>query len=205
VNAMPSRFFVLDGVDGCGKSTQAKALCARLAELRGREPLHVREPGSTSAGERIRALLLEPRVRLGPASQALLLAAARRQTLEELVRPALEAGRDVVCERFHASTFAYQGVAGGLGEERVLEMLHAWADDPSPDLTILLELPLERALERREGGDRFESEDASFQRQVFEGYRRYAELKADAVVVDALGEIDEVTERIWKELERAGL
>ena len=121
------------------------------------------------------------------------------------MRPALEAGRDVVCERFHASTFAYQGVAGGLGEERVLEMLHAWADDPSPDLTILLELPLERALERREGGDRFESEDASFQRQVFEGYRRYAELKADAVVVDALGEIDEVTERIWKELERAGL
>ena len=202
---MPPRFFVLDGVDGCGKSTQAQALCARLEEVRERPPLHVREPGSTRAGERIREVLLDPKVELGTAPQALLLAATRRQTLDELVRPALDDGRDVVCERFHASTFAYQGVAGGLGEERVLEMLRGWADDPSPDLTILLDLPLERALSRREGGDRFESKDEAFQREVFEGYRRYAELVPDTVVVDAVGEIDEVTERIWKEVLRAGL
>jgi len=202
---MGARFYVLDGVDGCGKSTQAKALCARLGEVRKCEPLHLREPGSTPAGERIREVILDAALALGPAPQALLLAAARRQTLDDLVRPAMEAGRDVVMERFHASTFAYQGIAGELGGEFVLEMLGTWAGDPRPDLVLLLDLPLERALARREGGDRFESRDARFQERVFEGYRRYAELVPSAVVVDAVGKVDEVTERIWKEVERAGL
>ena len=199
------RFFVLDGIDGCGKSTQARVLCERLGALSTEPPLHLREPGSTQAGERIRALLLDPEVRLEAAPQALLLAAARRQMLEELVAPALAAGRDVVCERFHASTYAYQGVAGGLGGDAVLELLHRWAGEPAPDLCFVLDLPLPRALERREGGDRFESLDRGFQERVVEGYRRFAELDPRTVVVDASGSSEEVSGRIWKEVQRAGV
>ncbi|MEQ1895423.1 MAG: dTMP kinase, partial [Planctomycetota bacterium] len=127
-----ARFVVLDGLDGCGKSTQAARLAAWLSQRSGREALHLREPGSTAAGERIRALLLEREVGLTPASQVLLFAAARRQMLDELVRPALAAGRSVVCERFHPSTFAYQGTAGGVDEERLLALLLAWAGTPAP-------------------------------------------------------------------------
>ncbi|MAB80670.1 MAG: dTMP kinase [Planctomycetes bacterium] len=202
---MRGRFFVLDGVDGCGKSTQARALCERLARVRPQPPLHLREPGSTPAGERIREVVLDSKLALGAASQALLLAAARRQTLEELVRPALQQGRDVVCERFHPSTYAYQGIAGELGGELVLELLSAWAGRPEPDLVLLLDLPLERALERRAGSDRFESEDEAFQRRVSEGYRMYAEGVAGTVVVPADGDVERVAERVWKEVERAGL
>src|SRR5262245_33797398 len=127
------RFYVLDGVDGCGKSTQAARLVRALGARAGRMPLHLREPGSTAAGERIRALLLDPGPELDPAAQVLLFAAARREMLEECVRPALAAGRAVVCERFHPSTFAYQGVGLGVGEERVLALLREWAGEPAPD------------------------------------------------------------------------
>src|SRR5688572_11610264 len=102
-------FFVLDGIDGCGKSTQAARLVAALGSGPAGPALHLREPGSTPAGERIRALLLDPETALAPAAQVLLFAAARRQMLEELVAPALQLGRHVVCERFHPSTVAYQG------------------------------------------------------------------------------------------------
>ena len=115
-------FIVLDGVDGCGKSTQARRLVERLGRVADCEvPLHLREPGSTPLGERVRALLLETDLEIGPAAEALLFAACRRQTLDALVAPALARGRHVVCERFHASTFAYQmyanrtAVAAGSG------------------------------------------------------------------------------------------
>ena len=101
-----ARFIVLDGVDGCGKSTQARRLVEHLSKVRGVEALHLREPGSTRVGERIRELLLSHDHDLDPGVELLLFAAARRQTLRELVAPALAQGRDVVCERFHASTFA---------------------------------------------------------------------------------------------------
>src|SRR5262245_34284111 len=111
-------FVVIDGVDGCGKSTQAERLVRALATLPGadpeRAPLHLREPGSTKLGETLRGLLLGRGREMSPAVETLLFAAARRQMLDELVRPALAAGRLVVCERFHPSTFAYQAVAGGL-------------------------------------------------------------------------------------------
>jgi thymidylate kinase len=113
-------FVVLDGVDGCGKSTQALRLAERLTTLGGPSPLHLREPGSTRVGEALRALLLDPDSTIGPTSETLLFASARAQMLEELVQPALEEGRHVVCERFNPSTFAYQAWAGGLEPDRVL-------------------------------------------------------------------------------------
>ena len=198
------RFFVLDGVDGCGKSTQAARLARALSAERSEPALHLREPGSTAAGERIRALLLDPETALTPAAQALLFTAARRQMLEELVEPALARGRDVVCERFHASTFAYQGAALGLGEERVLELLAAWAGTPVPTLTVILELAPEAARARRGGGDRFVAREREFHARVAEGYRRYAARAPGAVLVDASGSPDEVAARVWREVQRAG-
>lgn len=197
------RFFVLDGLDGCGKSTQATHLAAALERAHGRPVLHVREPGSTAGGERIRALLLDPAPALVPAAQTLLFAAARRQMLEERVEPALAAGQDVVCERFSSSTVAYQGAALGVGEERVLALLAAWAGTPAPDLTVILDLAPEVARTRRGRSDRFEARERGFHERVAEAYRRYPERVAHAVLVDADGTPEEVAARIWKELERA--
>lgn len=198
------RFFVLDGIDGCGKSTQAARLARTLGAHSGRPVLHLREPGSTAAGERIRALLLEPETALSPAAQTLLFAAARRQMLEERVEPALARGEDVVCERFHGSTFAYQGAALGVGEERVLELLSAWAGEPAPTLTVILELAPEAARARRGSQDRFEGRGREFHARVAEGYRRYATHVSPVALVDAAHGPDEVAARIWREVERAG-
>ena len=115
-------FVVIDGVDGCGKTTQAGRLCRALAEAGRPEPLHLREPGSTRLGETLREILLGSEHAISPKVQSLLFAAARRQTLEELVEPALAAGRDVVCERFHPSTFAYQAVAGACAKNYMQKM-----------------------------------------------------------------------------------
>jgi len=198
------RFYVLDGADGCGKSTQAARLVRVLGARAGRMPLHLREPGSTAAGERIRSLLLDPGPELDPAAQVLLFAAARREMLEECVRPALEAGRDVVCERFHPSTFAYQGVALGVGEERVLALLREWAGEPAPDLTLILDLSSEDSRARSGRADRYEGRGHDFHRRVTEGYRRYAARAERTVLVDASGGPDEVAARILAEVERAG-
>jgi len=198
-----ARFVVLDGLDGCGKSTQAARLAAWFSARAGRPALHLREPGSTAAGERIRALLLDPETALVPESQVLLFAAARRQMLEELVRPALAAGRDVVCERFHPSTFAYQGTAGGVGEERVLELLLSWANEPTPDRIVILDLDPLTAATRRGTRDRFESRPPEFHQAVAEGYRRFATRAPNVSVVAAAGTPDEVAARIRAEVERA--
>ena len=200
-NVTPPRFIVLDGVDGCGKSTQAELLVRALHESGRAEPLHLREPGTTRAGERIRELLLDQDVPLATESEVLLFAAARRQALNELVRPALEEGRDVVCERFHGSTFAYQAHAGGLDEALVLDLLERWCGDPRPDRTLLLDVAPRRALERRGGGDdRFESRGLEFQERVAEGYRRYAGLVSDVRVIDGDRDPESVAAEIWNEV-----
>jgi len=195
----PARFVVLDGVDGCGKSTQAKRLVEQLSRSRTQAALHLREPGSTAVGEQIRTLLLSREHDLDPGVELLLFAAARRQMLRELVAPALGEGRDVVCERFHPSTFAYQCVAGGLPERDVLELLERWAGEPAPDVIVLIDLAPEEAVRRRgEPLDRIEAKGIEFQRRVARGYRRYAELVESAVLVDGRGTPDEVARRIAK-------
>jgi len=196
------RFFVVEGVDGCGKSTQA-ALLAR--SLGVREGLHLREPGSTRLGERPRELLLRRDLRIEPAVEVLPFAAARRQMLGEAVAPALLRGETVVCERFNASTFAYQAVAGELDEARVLALLTEWSAEPEPDLTLVLDLDVEEAARRRgEATDRIEAKGLDFQRRVAEGFRRYAERVERVVVVDAAGDAEEVHARVMEEVARVG-
>lgn len=197
------RFVVLDGIDGCGKSTQARRLVEAWTSEGGEPPLHLREPGSTAVGERLRALLLDPELELSAEVETLLFAAARRAMLDELVEPALAAGRDVVCERFHASTFAYQAAGGGVAESELLELLERWADSPRPDLVILLDLSVEESLGRRSGArDRIEARGEPFHVRVAEGYRRYARLASRVRVVDGRGSVDEVAARVLAEVRR---
>ncbi|MEO6708590.1 MAG: dTMP kinase [Planctomycetota bacterium] len=195
-------FVVLDGIDGCGKTTQARLLAKALSTRRGREAVHLREPGSTPLGERIRELLLSRELEIAAASETLLFAAARRALLDQRVAPALASGSDVVCERFHASTFAYQSVAGNLDEARVLDLLHTWAGKPAPDLTVILDLEPKTALARRKSpGDRIEDRGLGFQEAVALGYRRYAKLDplARLVAADAVEEL--VAQRVLACLE----
>lgn len=212
-------FVVLDGVDGCGKTTQAARLALTLAELRGPDalaPLHLREPGSTVGGERIRELVLAPDVELGRGTLALLFAAARRETLERLVAPALAEGRDVVVERFHPSTFAYQGRPTGDGQvsdpqvagevapfsdDALLEMLRSWAGSPTPTVEIVLDVApsvaFERAVARDGGGrDRFEARGLVFQERVAAAMRDYVARVPSAVLVDAAGAEDAVAAQV---------
>ena len=148
-----ARFLVLDGLDGCGKSTQAALLVERLSLATGRQIQHLREPGTTPVGEALRSLLLDADVQLLPEVEALLFLAARRTLLNDCVAPALARGEWVVCERFHASTFAYQGIAGGLGGDAVLRLCKEQAGPPIPDLELILDIPLAVAVERRGQAD----------------------------------------------------
>jgi len=195
-------FIALEGVDGSGKTTQA----ARLAEALGPETVLVREPGGTAAGERIRELLKDPGVRLDPMAELLLFCAARAQLVEEVIRPALEAGKTVVCDRFGDSSVAYQGTARGLGAERVEELCDLATGGLWPDLTVLLRLHPEVAAERiaAEGraADRFEGEGMELQRRVAEGYEEILRRHPDRVrVVDASGEPDDVHRAVVAEVE----
>ena len=198
------RFIVLDGIDGCGKSTQAVELVRTLAQRPGARVHHLREPGSTPLGERVRELVLHGAVEIGAASEVLLFLAARRQMLDEVVRPALARGEHVVCERFNGSTFAYQAVAGELDEERVFALLAEWAGSPPPDLEILLSLDVASAAARRGAGtDRIEERGLDYQRRVAIGFERWAERvprvrhvaadrEAQAVAADVTAEVARV-------------
>lgn len=194
-------FIVLDGVDGCGKSTQAERLVRVLAGEGSSVCgcLHVREPGTTALGEALRTLLLDGGEDLDAGTEALLFAAARRHLLAREIEPALAAGDDVVCERFHASTYAYQGVAGGLGGATVLALLGTFADRPAPDLELVLDLDPVAASERRGADtDRIEAKGLDFQVRVAAAYREYAAEPGRncARSIDARGTEDEVHARV---------
>jgi dTMP kinase len=166
----------------------------------------LREPGSTVLGEGLRELVLgRGKGHLDAGVELLLFAAARRQMLREKVEPALAAGRDVVCERFHPSTFAYQAVAGGLDERAVLELLAHWAGEPAPDLVIVIDTAPELAAQRRAAPlDRIEDKGLEFQLRVARGYRRYVELVPATAVVDGRGSPEEVAARIAAVVQRGG-
>jgi dTMP kinase len=189
----------LEGPEGSGKSTQAGLLADRLGAVL------TREPGGTALGEQIRSLLLDPSLSsLDPRAEALLLAADRAQHVATLVRPALEAGRHVVSDRFSPSSLAYQGLGRGLDVEE-LRRLSAWASgDLWPDLVVLVDVPPEVAQARVEGADRFEREDPAFHRRVAEGYRRLAgDDPGRWRVVDGVGTVEEVAARVWSAIQGA--
>jgi len=191
---MTSAFWVLEGMDGCGKTTQAQYLVAAL-QADGRQPLHLREPGSTGLGEGLRAMLLDSkREDWDPRSEALLFFAARNQLLRELVAPALAAGRDVVCERFTPSTLAYQGQSAEL-RQWVLKLHDLVVGvGPQPDCVFILDLAAEQSFARvggdagDSGHDSFESRGVEFQAKVRDGYLAYAEAYSDNSEVIAVAD-----------------
>lgn len=188
----------LEGIDGSGKSTQAAWLAAAL----GPEALLVREPGGTDAAERIRALLADPDVDLDPVAELLLFCAARADLVRRVIRPALEAGRDVICDRFSDSTIAYQGVARGLGADLAAQVDATATGGLRPALTILLQSDPEQALARAGGDDRFEREGLDLQQAVARAYADIAEADPQRVkVVDAAGSIQEVHARVMHAVE----
>ena len=183
----------LEGIDGSGKSTQAEWLHAAL----GPDALLVREPGGTEAAERIRELLADPDVHLDPLAELMLFCAARADLVRRVIRPALEAGRDVVCDRFADSTVAYQGVARGLGGELAQSVSDTATEGLRPAITILLQADPEQSLGRAEGIDRFEREGIELQRKVAGAYAEIAAREPERVVpVDAAGTIGEVHARV---------
>jgi dTMP kinase len=188
-------FISLEGVDGSGKSTQAGLLAAAL----GPETLQIREPGGTDAAERIREMLADPALELDPFAELLLFSAARADLVSRVIRPAVEAGRDVVADRFADSSVAYQGGARGLGTSHVLSLVDTAIDGLWPDVTLYLRLDPEVGFGRAGGEDRFEAEGLELQRAVAEAYDEIAQIASDrVVVVDAEGNVDEVHKRVME-------
>lgn len=196
-------FLSLDGLDGTGKSTQ----CRRLAEwlrTRGYEVLHCIEPGGTSVGTALRELVLHHRGALALPTEALLFMASRAQLVAEVIQPAIDAGKVVISDRFHLATIVYQGYAGGLDVELLRQVGLLATGGLEPDLTLLLDAPLEVTRGRRKSNpDRLESRPEEYHQRVREGFLIEARRDPKRLcVVDATPEIATVHEQICKEVAR---
>lgn len=208
---MEAHFITFEGIEGSGKSTVAKAVHDRLLTA-GVAVVLTREPGGTETSEDIRNILLDPkRSRIHAKTELLLYLASRAQLVEGVIRPALESGRTVLCDRFMDASVAYQGWARELGEDMVEELNRFAVGETIPDVTFLLDLPVEegfrRGPENREGTgeqrkDRLEREERSFHERVREGYLRLAEREKERfVVIDAAMQFEEVLAKTLVEIE----
>ena len=201
---MRGRFIVLEGIDGSGKSSVARRLEEHL-RARGRRVLRTREPGGTPIGEKVRGLLLDPaNAEMAAWTELFLFMASRAQLVDQVVRPALAEGVDVLCDRYYYSTAAYQGAAGRVGIPVVLKIAQDVAKFARPDLVLLLDL--DPATARARDGDRrdrVESKGADYQKRVRAGFLRMA--RADRKrfrILDASKPADEVFEAARKAVDR---
>ena len=193
-------FISLEGIDGSGKSTQAKL----LAEALGPETLLIREPGGTEAAERIRELLADPALELDPLRRAAALPRRPCRPVSAGDPPGARGRHDVVADRFADSSVAYQGAARGLGAAEVISLTDTATDGLWPDVTVLLRVDPEAGLGRADGEDRFESEGLELQRAVAEAYEEIAKIASDrVVVVDGDGSVEEVHERVMEAVRTA--
>jgi dTMP kinase len=193
-------FITFEGVDGSGKSTQVRLLAEQLRG-EGRDVLATREPGGTALGEKVRELILGDD-ELAPWAEAALFTAARAQLVDQVIRPALARGQDVLCDRYLDSSLAYQGLARGLGVERVLEINLAATGHLLPDRTFFIAVPLDQAVLRRGNApDRIEREGDDFVALVESAYRELAGIFAQRIVtVDGDRSPEEIAKGIREEL-----
>lgn len=176
---MSGFFITFEGIDRCGKTTQTEW----LTEVLGDEAVLVREPGGTDLSERVREILLDPDQEILPRPEALLYAAARAALVEDVIRPALTAGKTVICDRFTDSSLAYQGAARGLGIEQIGAINGFATAGLWPDLTILIELAAEHAAHRRgDEHNRLEEEGVELQRKVAAAYDELARRDPERIV-----------------------
>lgn len=196
-------FITFEGVEGCGKSTQLRLLAERLRE-RGLDVRTTREPGGTPIGERLRAILLDAaHAELDPIAEWILFEAARRQHVVQVIRPALEAGAWLLCDRFSDSTIAYQSAGRGLDAETIVSVDERIRDGISPDLTLLYDLDVTEGLSRANRRDgaagRFESAEQSLHERVRRSFLEIARAEPERVaVVPADGSPDAVFAETWR-------
>jgi dTMP kinase len=209
------RFITFEGGEGSGKSTQAGLLAQRL-RARGIDPIVTREPGGSPFAEQVRGLILSTDVAPHPPlAEALLFCAARVDHLEKTIRPALQAGRWVICDRFSDSTRVYQGAAGGVAPETLEALEHVVVGATRPDLTFILDIApasgLSRARSRRapsgaqvaDNADPYESRNLAFHERLREGYLAIAKSEPQrCAVVDGARPADQVAADVWAETER---
>jgi dTMP kinase len=205
--SMRGLFITLEGIDGCGKSTQLDMLAGALDDRRIDFTV-TRQPGGTQIGERVREILLaNASVGLAPMAELMLYAADRAQNVEEIIRPALDAGRLVVSDRYTDSTIAFQGYGRGLDLEVISELNHLATSGLAPDLTVLFDISTEEArarllarqttVESEQGMTRFEDEAREFHHRVRQGYLELARAHAGRIrVVDSSGSAQETHEKV---------
>jgi len=193
-------FIAFEGGEGAGKSTHLRRLTERLDRL-GVAHLLVREPGGTPAGERIRQIVLDPETPVFAETELLLYLASRAEFVRRVVRPALERGELVLADRFEMSSYAYQGMARGLGLDRVRELNAFATGGLKPDGTVLLALDPDVGRGRLRGEtDRLEREHAGFHRAVAEAYEALADSEPGVITIWSDGPMEDVQERLWTEL-----
>ena len=200
-----SLFITFEGVEGSGKTTQMNMLHAHLIRMKV-DVVATHEPGGTRLGEEIRRILLNPSFReMHPLTETVLYAADRAQHVYEVIKPALEAGKVVLCDRYLDSSLAYQGVARGVGLEGVRNLNEWITDDLYPDLTFLLEIPfrvgLKRLEKRNKAMDRMEGQPESFHQQVQEAYRTLAKFfPSRYVVLNGADKPENIHHRVMEEV-----
>lgn len=203
------RFITFEGLDGCGKTTQLKKLAEALRR-QGMEVVTTREPGGTPIGEKVRAVLLDSRTKgLAPLAELALMFASRAQQINEVILPALQSGKWVLCDRFTDSSEAYQGGGRQLGSPRVLALHQALCGGLQPDLTLLLLSDPRKSVQRARGRNarskhiadegRFELEKAAFFERVFKSYLAIARREPKRVVkIESTHTIPEVQREVWQ-------
>jgi dTMP kinase len=191
------RLIAFEGVEGAGKSTQVELLRQAL-EKAGHRVVTTREPGGTPVGERVRSILLDPASNLDARAEALLFAAARAQLVEQVIRPALERGEIVLCDRYLDSSLAYQGAARGLGREPIAAVNRFATGGLLPNLVVLLRLDPAEGLARGRGGrDRIECQDLEFHLKVAQGFLDLAAADPERfAVIDAAQPPDQVAAEV---------
>ena len=200
-------FITFEGIDGSGKTTQFRLLAERLRS-QGRLVVETVEPGGTEIGRQIRSILLDAKnTGLNARAELLLYFASRAQNVAEAIRPALEEGAIVMCDRFTDSTLVYQGCGRGLGPEVVMALHRVACGDLMPDLTVLIDIDLDESLGRARGRNtaeassetRLDDESREFHAAVRDGYLALAAKEPERfVIVDGSAGIEEVAERVWK-------
>lgn len=190
-------FISFDGIDGTGKSTQCRLLAEWLRQ-NGREVTMCNEPGGTPLGEELRQIVLERRIEMTPACEAFLFMASRAELVAQVIKPALQKGNVVISDRFLLASVVYQGHAGGLPVEELWRMGHVATSGVEPELTLVLDMPVEAALIRRgRPADRIESRTRDYQEMVRQGFLAEAARLTDRIIViDAQTDVSNVQEKV---------